>query len=103
MPPSSQNLPRGGIYHFPKISRKFDFRSACKKIPRTTAFTYILTLIPGISYINFLSSAISVEFTSAKWKFSLQSRSYVFNSPKFIYIFMNLMSSSSSTEAMSPA
>ena len=46
--PSSQNIPRGGIYSLQKITRKFDFRSACTKIPRTTAFTFILTLIPGI-------------------------------------------------------
>lgn len=84
MQPSSQNIPRGGIYPFQKINRKFDFRSACNKIPKTTAFTCILTLILGISYIKSHFFCIWVEFTFSKWNLILQSGIYFFNSPKFL-------------------
>ena len=82
MQPSSQNIPRGGIYPFQKINRKFDFRSACNKIPKTTAFTCILTLILGISYIKSHFFCIWVEFIFSKWNLILQSGIYFFNSPK---------------------
>ena len=74
-------FPRGGIYLLAKMTCKFDFRSAYNKIPKTTAFTYILTLISGISYIKSLLFFISVEFTFAKWNLILQRRVYFFNSP----------------------
>lgn len=61
--PSSQNIPpRGGIYSLQKTTRKFTFRSACNKTPKTTAYTYILTLILGISYMKSLFFCISVKF-----------------------------------------
>ena len=87
MQPSSQNIPRGGIYPFQKINRKFDFRSACNKIPKTTAFTCILTLILGISYIKSHFFYIWVEFTFSKWNLILQSGIYFFNSPFFFSSF----------------
>ena len=74
--------PRGGIYPIPKITRKFDFRSACNKIPKTAAFITILTLISGISYIQTLLFLIFYDFTSAKRNLILQSGTYLFNSPK---------------------
>ncbi len=77
--PSLQNLPRGGIYSSQKITCKFDFRSACNKIPETTAFSYILTLTPGISYTNFLFFRIPIEFTFSKRNLILQSGIYFFN------------------------
>ncbi len=52
MQPSSQNLSRGGIYSLQKTTRKFDFRSVCNKIPKTAAFTSILTPFLGISYLK---------------------------------------------------
>ena len=70
MHPSSQNILRGGIYPFQKITRKFDFRSACKKIPKTTAFLFILTLILGI----FLYKINTFSFV---WNLILQSRIYL--------------------------
>ena len=79
--PSSQNLPRGGIYSPQKITRKFDFRSACNKIPKTTAFTCILTLTSGISYMKSLFFCIPIEFTFSKRNLILQSGIYFFNSP----------------------
>ena len=87
MQPSSQNIPRGGIYPFQKINRKFDFRSACNKIPKTTAFTCILTLILGISYIKSHFFCIWVEFTFSKWNLILQSGIYFFNSPNLFCVF----------------
>lgn len=90
MQPSSQNIPRGGIYPFQKINRKFDFRSACNKIPKTTAFTCILTLILGISYIKSHFFCIWVEFTFSKWNLILQSGIYFFNSPKCISGFQGI-------------
>lgn len=87
MQPSSQNIPRGGIYPFQKINRKFDFRSACNKIPKTTAFTCILTLILGISYIKSHFFCIWVEFTFSKWNLILQSGIYFFNSPFLFFRF----------------
>ena len=81
--PSSQNLPRGGIYPLQKKQCKFDFRSACRKTPKTTAFMCILTLISGISYIKSSFFCISVEFTFAKWNSVLQSGIYFCNSPFF--------------------
>ena len=82
MQPSSQNIPQRLIYPFQKINRKFDFRSACNKIPKTTAFTCILTLILGISYIKSHFFCIWVEFIFSKWNLILQSGIYFFNSPK---------------------
>ena len=82
--PSSQNLPRGGIYPLQKKQCKFDFRSACRKTPKTTAFMCILTLISGISYIKSSFFCISVEFTFAKWNSVLQSGIYFCNSPAFL-------------------
>lgn len=70
MQPSSQNIPWGGIYSIQKFNRKFDFRSACSKIPKTTAFVLILTLILGISYIKLL-------FFYFVWNLILQSRIYL--------------------------
>ncbi len=56
MQPSSQNIPQRWNLPFQKINRKFDFRSACNKIPKTTAFTFFLyfnfSKILGISYIK---------------------------------------------------
>ena len=52
MQPSSHNLSRGGIYSLQKTTRKFDFRSVCNKIPKTAAFTSILTPFLGISYLK---------------------------------------------------
>ena len=71
MQPSSQNIPRGGIYSLKKIKRKFDFCSACKKIPKTTAFPFILTLILRISY------TILIFFLFTR-NLILQSRIYLF-------------------------
>jgi len=71
MQPSSQNIPRGGIYSFQKKNDKFDFRSACKKTPKTTAFTLILTLISGILHINLI-------FFSFVWNLILQGGIYFF-------------------------
>ena len=85
--PSSQNLPRGGIYSPQKITRKFDFRSACNKIPKTTAFTCILTLTSGISYMKSLFFCIPIEFTFSKRNLILQSGIYFFNSPIFYGLF----------------
>lgn len=70
MHPSSQNIPRGGIYPFQKITRKFNFRSACKKIPKTTAFLFILTLILGIFLYK-------INIFSFAWNLILQSRIYL--------------------------
>ena len=70
MHPSSQNILRGGIYPFQKITRKFDFRSACKKIPKTTAFLFILTLILGIFLYK-------INIFSFAWNLILQSRIYL--------------------------
>ena len=70
MHPSSQNIPRGGIYPFQKITRKFNFRSVCKKIPKTTAFLFILTLILGIFLYK-------INFFSFAWNLILQSRIYL--------------------------
>lgn len=70
MHPSSQNIPRGGIYPFQKITRKFNFRSVCKKIPKTTAFLFILTLIPGIFLYK-------INIFSFAWNLILQSRIYL--------------------------
>lgn len=89
MQPSSQNIPRGGIYPFQKINRKFDFRSVCNKIPKTTAFTCILTLILGISYIKSHFFCIWVEFTFSKWNLILQSGIYFFNSPLPAFFHLN--------------
>lgn len=85
--PSSQNLPRGGIYSPQKITRKFDFRSACNKIPKTTAFTCILTLTSGISYMKSLFFCIPIEFTFSKRNLILQSGIYFFNSPFLLFRF----------------
>ena len=84
MQPSSQNLPRGGIYSIRKINRKFDFRSACNKIPKTTAFICILTLSSGIFYMKSLFFCIPIEFTFSKRNLILQSGIYFFNSPLLI-------------------
>ena len=54
MQPSSQNSQQRWNLLLPKKNDKFDFRSACKKIPKTTAFTPIVTLILGILHINFI-------------------------------------------------
>ena len=70
MHPSSQNIPRGGIYPFQKITRKFNFRSVCKKIPKTTAFLFILTLILGIFLYK-------INIFSFAWNLILQSRIYL--------------------------
>lgn len=85
MQPSSQNLPRGGIYSIRKINRKFDFRSACNKIPKTTAFICILTLISGVFYMKSLFFCIPIEFTFSKRNLILQSGIYFFNSPFFLH------------------
>ena len=85
MHPSSQNILRGGIYPFQKITRKFDFRSACKKIPKTTAFLFILTLILGIFLYKINIFFFYVEFNSAKSNLPLQSGIYFFNSPFLFY------------------
>lgn len=66
MHPSSQNINRGGIYPYQKITRKFDFRSVCRKIPKTTAFTIILTLILGIFLYK-------INIFSFVWNLILQS------------------------------
>lgn len=83
MQPSSQNIPQRWNLLHPKNQCKFDFRSACNKIPKTTAFTCILTLILGISYIKSHFFCIWVEFTFSKWNLILQSGIYFFNSPFF--------------------
>ncbi len=83
MQPSSQNIPQRWNLPLQKINRKFDFRSACNKIPKTTAFTCILTLILGISYIKSHFFCIWVEFIFSKWNLILQSGIYFFNSPFF--------------------
>ena len=86
MQPSSQNIPQRWNLPLPKNQRKFDFRSACNKIPKTTAFTCILTLILGISYIKSHFFCIWVEFTCSKWNLILQSGIHFFNSPFFIFL-----------------
>ena len=91
MQPSSQNLPRGGIYSLQKSNRKFDFRSACNKIPKTTAFICILTLISGIFYMKSLFFCVSIEFTFSKRNLILQSGIYFFNSPFFPFPFTSLI------------
>ena len=82
MHPSSQNIPRGGIYPFQKITRKFNFRSVCKKIPKTTAFLFILTLILGIFLYK-------INIFSFAWNLILQSGIYFFNSPSFFNAFVS--------------
>ena len=69
MQPSSQSSPQRWNLLTPKINGKFDFRSACRKIPKTTAFILILTLILGISYM------IPIFFSLA-WNLIPQSRIY---------------------------
>ena len=69
MQPSSQNSPQRWNLLTPKINGKFDFRSACRKIPKTTAFILILTLILEISYM------IPIFFSLA-WNLIPQSRIY---------------------------
>lgn len=86
MQPSSQNIPQRWNLPLPKNQRKFDFRSACNKIPKTTAFTCILTLILGISYIKSHFFCIWVEFTCSKWNLILQSGIHFFNSPIFLQV-----------------
>ena len=69
MQPSSQSSPQRWNLLTPKINGKFDFRSACRKIPKTTAFILILTLILGISYM------IPIFFSLA-WNLIPQCRIY---------------------------
>ena len=66
MQPSSQNIPQRWNLLTTKIRRKFDFRSACRKIPKTTAFMLILTLILRISYTKTDIFFYHMEFNSAK-------------------------------------
>ncbi|MCB5371532.1 hypothetical protein LIP70_12625, partial [Mediterraneibacter faecis] len=49
---------------------RLHFYSACKKIPKTTAFPFILTLILRISYTRFI-------FFPFAWNLILQSRIYL--------------------------
>ena len=71
MQPSSQSSPQRWNLLTPKINGKFDFRSACRKIPKTTAFILILTLILGISYM------IPIFFSLA-WNLIPQSGIYLY-------------------------
>ena len=71
----SKRIPRGGIYQLPIITRKFDFCLVCNKIPKTTAFNDILTLILDISHIKNIFFAFvvkKVEFIRAKWNLLFQ-------------------------------